>query len=479
MIAIALSVLCPIILGLIAVRLLIRDEPRRWLIVLLSVGVGFSISSWLVFCWLLVAGRASQAFVLLEVAAILGGAIIVHRRKGRDARSVVRGRKSPGRILSPETALILAFVAVAAAAAGRYLLATRMAPYGSFDAWESYNLKARFIVLSGRNWKQLFTAVPDPVPDYPLFLPLSVASILMSTGTDTVQAPIAIAVLFIWATVGMLLTVVGESRSKSQAALAGMVLLGTPFFVHLSYAQYADIPLSFFFLATMALLFIDGRQQSADKGLVVVAGLTAGLSAWVKNEGLVFFLAILISYTGFSWIALGREAARRRLRMLMYGGAVPMMLALLFKWRFAGTNALVATQGRHGMLGKLLMPHRYLEVLRGFWQHLFPLASWPEPILLILGCYVLLLGIRVKKEERPALLACAATLIIMLGVYFVVLVGSPYDTPPFDVSWYILVTAPRLFMQLWPGFLMVYFLMVRTPDDIIHLLRSRSEPASS
>jgi hypothetical protein len=481
MIAIALSVLGPIILGLIVVHLLIPDEPRRLLVALLSVGVGFGISSWLVFSWLLVAGRASQAFVLLEAAAILVGAIIVYGRRKvrRPASTAPDQNKTPHRVFSLETALISGFAAVALAAAARYALATRMAPYGSFDAWESYNLKARFILLSGNEWKQLFTAIPDPVPDYPLFLPFTVAGILMSVARDTIQAPIAIAVIFICATVEMLLTVLGQSRSRSQAALAGMVLLGTPFFVHLSFAQYADIALSFFFLATMALLFIDDRRQSADKQLLVVAGLTAGLSGWVKNEGLVFFLAILITYTGFSWLALGRQVAVRRLRMFLYGGAVPILLALLYKWRFAGTNALVATQGRHGMLRKLLLPHRYLEVLEGFRYHLYHLASWPESILLILAVYALVLGISVKREERPALFACAATLLIMLGVYFIVLVGSPYDTPPFDESWYILVTAPRLFMQLWPGFLMVYFLIVRTPDDIIHLLVSRSEPASS
>jgi len=346
-----------------------------------------------------------------------------------------------------------------------------MAPYGSFDAWESYNMKARFILLSGKDWKQLFTVVPDPVPDYPLFLPLSVAGVLMSIGKDSLAVPAAIAVLFICATVGLLLVTLGEARSRSQAALAGMVLLGTPFFVHLSFAQYADIPLAFFFLATMALLVLYGRREQADRRLLLVAGLTAGLSAWVKNEGLVFFLVVCITYLIFSWRAIGRRDAAGRARMFLYGGAGPVILALLFKMTFAGTNALVATQGRGGMARKLLMPHRYLEVLEGFRYHLYHLASWPESILLLLAVYALILGVRVEKRERCSLLVCAVTLLIMLGVYVVVLAGSPYDTPPFDVSWYILVTAPRLFMQLWPCFLLIFFLAVRTPDQIIALLK--------
>src|SRR5215471_8899163 len=467
---IGLAVLFPIILGFVVVHLLLPRE-KALIVALLSVGVGYGVFSWMVFFWLLVAGQASRGILLAEAAAILAGAVLAYRRRGLpDIRARLQQTRSR-RIVSLETALILGFILVAGLAAARYILATRMAPYGSFDAWESYNMKARFILLSGKDWKQLFTTLPDPVPDYPLFLPLSVAGVLMSIGKDSLAVPAAIALSFICATVGLLLAALGESRSRSQAALAGMVLLGTPFFVHLSFAQYADIPLAFFFLATMALLVLHGHREQADRRLLLVAGLTAGLSAWVKNEGLVFFLVVCITYFVFSWRAIGRRDAAGRARMLLLGGAGPIILALLFKMKFAGTNALIQTQGRAGMLHKLLMPHRYLEVLEGFRYHLYHLASWPESILLLLAVYALILGVRVEKRERCELLVCAVTLLIMLGVYFVVLAGSPYDTPPFDVSWYILVTAPRLFMQLWPCFLLIFFLAVRTPDQIIALLK--------
>jgi hypothetical protein len=493
MIVIGPAVLFPIILGFVVVHLLIpREKPL--IVALLSVGVGYGIFSWMVFFWLLVAGEASRGILLAEAAAIIAGAILSNRRRGLGRVPAPREVPPPWRIISLETALIIGFIAVAGLAAARYIVATRMAPYGSFDAWESYNMKARFILLSGKDWKQLFTTLPDPVPDYPLFLPLSVAGVLMSIGNDSLAVPAAIAVLFICATVGLLLATLGESRSRSQAALAGMVLLGTPFFVHLSFAQYADIPLAFFFLATMALLILhawrgpvktsagDPRKwgvppDQAGRRLLITAGLTAGLSAWVKNEGFVFFLVVCITYFGFSWQALGRQDAVRRARKFVLGGAGPIILALAFKLKFAGTNALVQTQGRAGMMHKLLMPHRYLEVLEGFRYHLYHLASWPESILLLLAVYCVILGVRIEKRERPALLTCAATVLIMLCVYFLVLVGSPYDTPPFDVSWYILVTAPRLFMQLWPCFLLVFFLTVQTPDQIMNRLKSRSSPA--
>jgi 4-amino-4-deoxy-L-arabinose transferase-like glycosyltransferase len=494
---IGLAVLFPIILGFVVVHLLLpREKPL--IVALLSVGIGYGVTSWIVLFLLLAAGQASRGILLAEAAAIFAGAILAYRRRRRPhVPARIQIKKFSRRLVSLETALILGFIAVAVLAAARYVLSTRMAPYGSFDAWESYNMKARFILLSGKDWKQLFTTLPDPVPDYPLFLPLSVAGVLMSIGKDSLAVPAALAVLFICATVGLLLATLGEARwSRSQAAMAGMVLLGTPFFVHLSFAQYADIPLAFFFLATMALLFLHatrgpvktsagdlrGTGLQRDHGnsrLLIAAGLTAGLSAWVKNEGLVFFPAVCITYFVFSWRTVGRRDAIRRLRMFLSGGAGPVILALLFKMTFAGTNALVATQGRAGMMRKLLMPHRYLEVLEGFGYHLYHLASWPESILLLLAVYALILGVRVEKRERCALLTCAATLLIMLGVYFVVLVGSPYDTPPFDVSWYILVTAPRLFMQLWPCFLLVFFLTVRTPDEIIDLLRSKSAPSAS
>ncbi len=52
--------------------------------------------------------------------------------------------------------------------------------------------------------------------------------------------------------IGLASSTLGLLRSPSQGLLAGIVLLGTPFLIRHGASQYADVPLSFFFLATLA-----------------------------------------------------------------------------------------------------------------------------------------------------------------------------------------------------------------------------------
>src|SRR5215813_7660044 len=82
MIATALSILGPVLLGYIVIRLLIPRE-NGLIAALLSVGIGYGISSWLVFLWLMAAGHASRGFALMEWAVVLvgAGAIAALRRR--------------------------------------------------------------------------------------------------------------------------------------------------------------------------------------------------------------------------------------------------------------------------------------------------------------------------------------------------------------------------------------------------------------
>ena len=45
-----------------------------------------------------------------------------------------------------------------------------------------------------------------------------------------------------------------------------MVLMGTPFFVTMGAAQFADIPLAFFILTTLVMLFLQARSPESARG---------------------------------------------------------------------------------------------------------------------------------------------------------------------------------------------------------------------
>ena len=80
---------------------------------------------------------------------------------------------------------------------------------------------------------------------------------------------------------------------------AALFLLATAYFVRLGGDQYADIPMGFFILSTAVLLMLSEATAATggSKGLLSLAGLTAGFAAWTKNEGVLFVLAAVVALT--------------------------------------------------------------------------------------------------------------------------------------------------------------------------------------
>ena len=114
------------------------------------------------------------------------------------------------------------------------------------------------------------------------------------TGQESTDAPIAIAFLFLLRTTGLLVSALGALRGKTHALLAGTLLLGTASFVALSAALYGDVPLSFYILATIALLCFQDRYPD-DLRFSSLAGFMAGFAAWARNEGILFVGAVIVA----------------------------------------------------------------------------------------------------------------------------------------------------------------------------------------
>ena len=171
-------------------------------------------------------------------------------------------------------------------------------PHGIMDAFAIWNLHARFLFLGGPNWRDGFTAViPWSHPDYPLLLPAAIAHFWTYLGHDDPRVPAALGFTFTFATVGLLFSALSILRGRTQAALAAIALLATPSFIEEGTAQYADVPLAFFFLATVVLICLDdyrpeGRAPLCARPPLLLAGLALSFAAWTKNEGLLFLGAI-------------------------------------------------------------------------------------------------------------------------------------------------------------------------------------------
>src|SRR6185312_14052577 len=126
--------------------------------------------------------------------------------------------------------------------------------------------------------------------------------------------------------------------------------------------QDADTPLGFYFLATLVLLVLHDRRVSEgrpSRGLLLLAGLAAGLAAWTKNEGMLFLIAVVavrfvVEARARGWRLPVREA-------VIFGlGALPILLVLVyFKTQPAPANDLVVGQGLRETSARLLDLRRY------------------------------------------------------------------------------------------------------------------------
>lgn len=457
------SLLLPPVIGFLLVSLLwpVRGELffKGWL----ALGLGTGICSVVFFGWLLVAGRPGSGVLLVELILVIGlSAVLFYRSRSKLAISSVGDLANRCKLPS------LTFWLTLAGALIVFGLLTLRFPHGQWDAWMIWNLRARSVFRGGADWQQAFSPLLAwSHPDYPLLWPMSVARGWALVGREAALVPALLALTFSLATVGLLTSSIAALRGRMQGFLAGLVLLGTPFFLGQTASQYADIPVGFFFLATLALFCLYDQTETGSSGVLLLAGLMAGFAAWTKNEGLLFLVAVTVTrLVVLAW----STAWRTRLKTILpfAFGLLPVCLLLAwFKLRLApGSELLLSASQTPG--AKLMDVSRYLTVAGGFLRHFAGFAEWPAapvfvPLFLLLG-YPFFLGIKVPSQEQLGVFTAVITLGLMLAGYFFIYVVSPYE-----LAWHLKGSLSRLWLQLWPSLLFVYFQIVRSPEtDVVH-----------
>lgn len=458
-VALALSLLVSVALGVVALRALWPRGVARpsALIVALATGLGAGASALLLFGWMLAFGPG-RAFPLAEAAG-LGIAALVARRRLAAGTAAATPPGAGSTLVTRVLALAFAVTLVAAVLAfGATLL---LHPHGEWDAWMNWNLRARMFFRGGDQWRDGFSgAIPWSHPDYPVMVPTLVTRGWLYVGRETQLGPSLVAATFTFGTVGLLGAALATLRSTSQGLLAALVLLGTPFFLLHGTTLYADVPLGFFFLATFVCLALDARHGGDTGRFLTLAGIAAGLSMCTKNEGLLFTLGL-----GAGLLVAGRHEGwprlRRRAQAFLLGLLPFLLLTAAFKAAFAPPNDLISTLGFEHTLGRLTTPSRYVITLReyvshftGFGNNGIGTGAW-----LLVAC---LLGLGINRGEmaRPWVRATAAGLVLVMAGHYVVFVSMAHE-----LSRLLASSLDRLLLQLWPAALFLFFMMTRTPEE--------------
>jgi hypothetical protein len=455
--------------GYLLVSLAVSRAPFGWLL-RLSLAAGFGIG---IFSADEIVGLAFGIHRSWPVDSIVFGLLLIAGFLARNQKSnsaallAMSDNRDEGK--SPvRAALNVTFAIALCVAIYSAVLRSLVHPHGDgWDAFAIWNLHARFLFRAGAAWRDGFTSVIAwSHPDYPLLLPASIAHFWNYLGRESQAAPGTIGLVFTFSTVAVLVSSLAILRGHTNAMLGGLVLLATPFFIEQGASQYADVPLSFFFLAAIVLQCLGQSSSAADPHsaarLYALAGVSAGLAAWTKNEGLLFAFALLIS----EFLLLTRSRLSHRdyrrsprpsagVRELAFFviGLVPL-LVLIFWFKHSIAPAGDLFPGFAQAARKMLEPCRYWIVFRWFAKTLLRFGNWwlvPGSLLLPVFYF---LGVRREKiggAWRPSRSAIALGL--TLAGYFAIYLITPYD-----IFWHLRNSLNRLFLQLWPSAVFLSFL---------------------
>jgi hypothetical protein len=179
--------------------------------------------------------------------------------------------------------------------------------WGEWDAWAIWISHAK-VLCSETHFTNLFTdKMSWTHPDYPLFLPANIAVIWKSIGFDSALVPAIFAFLTAIALVLVMLTSFLEKKHTTVGLLFFFAITFFDVLFPFVISQYADTLFALFVLIPFVLL--QHLPKDNPLKMFVLIGFFVASSAWIKNEGIMFFVlfvlnivATLIFLYTFFWV---------------------------------------------------------------------------------------------------------------------------------------------------------------------------------
>jgi hypothetical protein len=459
----AVSLLSSTLIGYLAMRVFLPVYKPVWadltLKICLGAGVGAGVSSCQFFLARLLLGPSRIATVTAEL--VLVGAAGIAFRYARDTWTV---DKPDARPAGWSWLLLAAFLVSLAIGVALFTGGSAANPYGAWDAWSIWNLRARFLAQPDASWRRAFSPALNHIagggarhPEYPLLLSGYVARCWTLMGSiGGVTAPIATAALFSLSTVGLVVSTLAILRGWSTAMAGGLILLATTGFLTDGAWQYADVPLAFYYLAAFGTLFLADAGSRRGR-TVVVAGLATGLAAWTKDEGLLFALLFGLAFLGYLIVGGDRERWST-LRAFAAGSAAPVAIVVVFRLFIAPPIATPVSVA--GAAHQIVEGNRYLQIAKAFWNEGAAMGSGiADPVISLLVLAVCL-GIAPGRRRQPVVIASSIALASMFVAYF-----FAYVITPMDLTWHLSTSLGRLYVQLWPSFVFLLLAALRSADE--------------
>lgn len=427
------------------------DPTPPTFLVALAVGIGLGGSSCTYFLTLLLFNGARAGVVALDSAMLAGAAALAWQRRPAPSRVVHRsaGFSTRDRILA--AALLLAAVTAAIA----FFINTLEDPHGQWDAWTTWNLRARWLVRAGALWRGAFAEFTSH-GDYPLLVPAAVARVWLYAGSEDPAIPAAVAAAYAAALVLLLYGALTALRGRTQGMLGALCLLGTPLLLRSAAWQYADVPLAFNILASVALLAAFDHAPRTGRSALAWAGVATGLAAWTKNEGMLFIACVAAARTTLALYRRQLDLAPARSFVV---GLLPIGVVVLIFKLFVSPAGVFSSQSAADMLARVADPARYPAIARAT---AFESERGGGALLIAITIYIALLGRSRDQSARRAAGATALTLVFGALAY-----GAVYLVSPANLTWILSHSLDRLVLHLWPSALFAFFLYSASPAETV------------
>jgi len=424
--------------GFLLIRLLTgsKDRPRLTWCLFAGFLLGLGISGFLTFTSLVLFSRIVPAYVIgINVAALAGLGLAQKRSEWTKASLQASPR---------ELGVILALAALTLPT----IIQAFLYPFGGWDAWSCWNLKARFLFLGGSEWSNMF----DPAmwrsnTAYPLLLPLINVWSWCFGSEPTYLVPLFNSCLITFLMAGLLyFSLEALNGLKLLNLLAPAFLLLNAFVLKLASSQYSDLLVgTFLLLALMGFLLF---KRTKNTGFLQIGTLALGFMSFTKSEGSALALITIIVLA--MAIALDRachETISHHIWKLLLTLAAAFLASGIFKLQYAPDshtyiNGFISTEKPAGIerLGAVFV---FLgkEVLSWKWNGLW---------LLTAGGLILARG--------KALKAGLWTIPAILTAYLAIIIGFYWVNTFFDIVWWLSTTLNRILFALTPAVILWLFL---------------------
>jgi len=312
--------------------------------------------------------------------------------------------------------------------------------YGNWDAFAMWNLHAKFF-YHPELWKHLFTSkLSYSALDYPMMLPSIVAFFWNAVGSMSPSVPVLFAYGVMLAIPLYTYFALRDEGLKWLPLVALVIFVTDNNFKQIATSQCADSLLSLLIL----MVFV---QYEKLKGLIndraYLLGFICASCAWVKNEGLVFYLLFTAGFI------LSNYRHVPVLKKYLTGAIVPTLVLVSFKVFFAPANDLISADNKQLFSLSVVLTDwsRYATIFK-FWLNTL-VSNYIYAILLIFAAFVVN---RRFFASMPAVILA----LLLLG-YFII-----YLVTPHDLSWHLYTSLYRIFQHIYPA--LIYLVLLGFKD---------------